>query len=48
MTNCTDIVELRNIGEYLYKARRKGENKVSKLQVGVEKRMVGFYEWLQE
>lgn len=29
MADCTDIVQLRNIGDCLYKARCKGENKVS-------------------
>jgi hypothetical protein len=26
---CTNVVQLRNIGEYLYKAGFKGENKMS-------------------
>jgi hypothetical protein len=29
--NCTNAVELRNIGNYLYKTRRKWENKIRNL-----------------
>jgi hypothetical protein len=29
--NCTNIIELRNVGTYLYKIRYKWENKISNL-----------------
>jgi hypothetical protein len=34
--NCTNTVELRNLGKYLYKIRRKWENIIKELQLDCE------------
>jgi hypothetical protein len=31
--NCTNTVELRNLGRYLYKIKCKGENRIKELQL---------------
>jgi hypothetical protein len=35
--NCTNTVELRNFGTYLYKIKRKWENRIKEYQLDGEK-----------
>jgi hypothetical protein len=42
MINCTNVVELRNIGECMYEARCKCKSNIRKIQVGTGKGGLGF------
>jgi hypothetical protein len=42
MIDCTNAVELKNVGEHLYKAQCKCKNKISKIFMEIGKGMTGF------
>jgi hypothetical protein len=42
MINCTNAAELNNVGEYLHDVRRKWDNKISMMQLGIAKASADF------